>query len=38
MERLIREYRPADAPAARQCIVMLQEFARTNDPRLPPGG
>jgi ribosomal protein S18 acetylase RimI-like enzyme len=34
---LIREYHLADAPAVRRCVVALQEFERTIDPRLRPG-
>jgi GNAT superfamily N-acetyltransferase len=37
MELLIRECRGDDAAAVRQCIVELQEFERTLDPRLRPG-
>lgn len=33
----IREYSPKDAAALRRCIVELQEFERTIDPKLPPG-
>jgi len=36
MALLIREYRPNDA-AVRRCIVELQEFERTIEPRLRPG-
>ena len=34
---VIREYRPADAPHLRQCVVALQEIERGIDPRLRPG-
>jgi GNAT superfamily N-acetyltransferase len=34
---LIREYRPADASAVRQCVVELQDFERALDSRLRPG-
>ena len=33
----IREYRQEDQPAVRACIVELQEFERTIEPRLRPG-
>jgi ribosomal protein S18 acetylase RimI-like enzyme len=33
----IRDYQPDDASALRQCVVALQEFERTMDPRLRPG-
>jgi ribosomal protein S18 acetylase RimI-like enzyme len=34
---LIREYRPADVSAVRQCVVELQDFERALDSRLRPG-
>ena len=34
MRLLIREYHPADARAMGECVVALQEFERTMDPRL----
>jgi len=34
---IIREYRDSDAPALRQCVVVLQEAERAIDPRLLPG-
>jgi ribosomal protein S18 acetylase RimI-like enzyme len=37
MRGLIREYRPADAMSLRRCVVALQEFERSIDPRLRPG-
>ena len=37
MALLIREYRPADAVALRQCVVELQDFERVLDSRLRPG-
>lgn len=33
----IREYTSDDLPAIRRCIVELEEFERTIDPRLKPG-
>jgi ribosomal protein S18 acetylase RimI-like enzyme len=33
----IRVYRQDDAPAVRRCVLELQEFERTIDPRLRPG-
>lgn len=37
MQSIIREYRPADAAAVRRCVVALQDFERTLDPRLRDG-
>ena len=37
MGLVIRVYRQEDAPAVRRCVVELQEFERTIDPRLRPG-
>lgn len=37
MEVVLREYRPADADALRRCVVALQDFERTLEPRLRPG-
>lgn len=37
MEYVVREYCQTDAAALRQCVVELQEFERTIDPRLQPG-
>jgi GNAT superfamily N-acetyltransferase len=34
---LVREYVPADAADLRRCVVELQEFERTLEPRLRPG-
>jgi GNAT superfamily N-acetyltransferase len=34
---LIREYRESDSAAVLECIVALQEFERTLDPRIRPG-
>jgi len=34
---IIRDYQGSDAPALRQCVVVLQESERAIDPRLLPG-
>jgi len=34
---VIREYQPADARRLRDCVVALQDFERSIDPRLRPG-
>jgi len=34
---VVREYREVDAAGLRECVVALQEFERTIDPRLRPG-
>jgi ribosomal protein S18 acetylase RimI-like enzyme len=33
----IREYKPEDAAALRRCVIALQEYERTLEPRLRPG-
>jgi ribosomal protein S18 acetylase RimI-like enzyme len=34
---IVREYRATDAPALKACIIELQDYERTIDPRLRPG-
>jgi hypothetical protein len=34
---IIREYTAEDEPTIRRCVVAIQEFERTIDPRLLPG-